>query len=328
MRIAFRSFDRQWIIPDARLIHAPSPDLWRAYSDSQVYFTEQHAHQISAGPGLVFTSLIPDMHHFDARGGRVYPLYRNCMGSDENVAPRLLAFLSEQLELPVTALDLLAYVAAVVAHPTYTARFGRELSTSGIRIPLTSSRGLWSSAIEIGAEVIWTHTYGERFIQEPNRPRVLPLLPETERPYVTHTISDEPAEMPEAIHYDRESRAILLGTGIISPVSNAIWDYEVSGRRIIEKWFSYRSGRPVGRRGSPLDDIMPRSWAPLYTTELLELINVLGRCIALHRQQRDLLNDVWRSPTIGVPELVISGIFPVPAAARKPTRSSSQSTLF
>ena len=39
MRYGFRSFDRQWIIPDNRVINRPNPELWRAHSDEQVYLT-------------------------------------------------------------------------------------------------------------------------------------------------------------------------------------------------------------------------------------------------------------------------------------------------
>jgi hypothetical protein len=328
VRIAYRSFDRQWVIPDARLHHAPSPDLWRAHSDSQMYATEQHAHRILAGPGLVFSSALPDMDHFDARGGRVYPLYRDCRSRDANVTPRLLEDLGKRLGLLVSATDLLAYVAAVVAHPGYTARFNTELSASGIRVPLTTRADLWSIAKKIGAEVIWLHTYGERYIEPPDRPSGPPMLPRLERPYVTRVISDEPDNMPEAIYYERETQAIHLGTGTISPVSSAIWDYEVSGRRIIEKWFGYRKRHPGGRRGSPLDDITPAFWPPHYTSELLELINVLGRCVRLHSQQDRLLNDIWLSPMIRVADLIYEGISPVPAYARKPAKPPSQSLLF
>ena len=29
VRYGFRSFDRQWIIPDNRVINQPNPELWR-----------------------------------------------------------------------------------------------------------------------------------------------------------------------------------------------------------------------------------------------------------------------------------------------------------
>ena len=39
IRYGFRSFDRQWIIPDARLINQPNPTLWNGYSQRQIYLT-------------------------------------------------------------------------------------------------------------------------------------------------------------------------------------------------------------------------------------------------------------------------------------------------
>ena len=43
IRYGFRSFDRQWIIPDNRVINRPNPELWRAHSETQVYLTALHA---------------------------------------------------------------------------------------------------------------------------------------------------------------------------------------------------------------------------------------------------------------------------------------------
>src|SRR5207244_3224548 len=37
MRYGFRSFNRQWIIPDPRVITQPNAALWSTYSDRQVY---------------------------------------------------------------------------------------------------------------------------------------------------------------------------------------------------------------------------------------------------------------------------------------------------
>ena len=38
-RYGFRSFDRQWIIPDCRLINRPNPTIWKTHSARQVYLT-------------------------------------------------------------------------------------------------------------------------------------------------------------------------------------------------------------------------------------------------------------------------------------------------
>ncbi len=60
----YRSFDRQYIIPDNRLINRPNPDLWSAHSDRQVYLTALVRTSPSAGPGLSITGLIPDLEQF------------------------------------------------------------------------------------------------------------------------------------------------------------------------------------------------------------------------------------------------------------------------
>ena len=39
VRIGYRSFDRQWIIPDKRLINRPNPTLWSVRSSRQLYCT-------------------------------------------------------------------------------------------------------------------------------------------------------------------------------------------------------------------------------------------------------------------------------------------------
>ena len=74
-RYSFRSFDRQWIIPDSRLINRPNPTLWKAYSPRQIYLTVPEDRTPTSGPALTVTGLIPDLHHYNGRGGRVYPLW-------------------------------------------------------------------------------------------------------------------------------------------------------------------------------------------------------------------------------------------------------------
>ncbi len=43
---------------------------------------------------------------------------------------------------------------------------------------------------------------------------------------------------------------------------------------------------------SPLSGIQPEHWPAEYTSDLLDLLNVLGRLIALEPRQAALLNDI------------------------------------
>lgn len=72
-RIGYRSFDRQWIIPDKRVINRPNPTLWAVRSERQVYLTAPHDTPPTSGPALTFTGLVPDLHHYKGSfGGRAY----------------------------------------------------------------------------------------------------------------------------------------------------------------------------------------------------------------------------------------------------------------
>ena len=51
----------------------------------------------------------------------------------------------------------MAYVAAVMAHPAFTARFAPDLVRPGLRVPLTADASLFAEAAAIGREVIWLH---------------------------------------------------------------------------------------------------------------------------------------------------------------------------
>jgi hypothetical protein len=97
-RVAYRSFDRQWIIPDQRVIDRPRAELWAAEkSDGELFLVEQHAQAVNSGPGVVFTTLIPEQHHFNGRGGRVLPILHP--DGSANVAPHLLTALEQALVL-------------------------------------------------------------------------------------------------------------------------------------------------------------------------------------------------------------------------------------
>ena len=70
-----------------------------------------------------------------------------------------------------------------------------------------------------------------------------------------------------------------------------IWAYRVSGKQVLLQWFSYRKKnreRPVigGRRlPSKLGDIQPDHWLPEYTTELPNVLNILGLLIDLEPER-------------------------------------------
>lgn len=321
--VAYRAFDRQWLLPDTRLLATPRMDLWRAHGPRQVYVLEQHAHAIDGGPALVFSSDPPDQHCFNGRGGRVLPLFRDGDALAPNVATAVLPSLAVWLGIvDVSAEDLVAYIAAVTSHPGFTAKFAEELETPGVRVPLTYDQELFQRGVELGREVIWLHTYGQRLVDPAaGRPLGSPRLPEDRRPKVLVAIPVNEVGMPDEIAYEPETQTLLVGDGRISPVPPGVWAYEVGGMAIVKKWFGYRKRRPAGRRMSELDAIHPTTWSSDMTSDLLALLNVLARTVELEADQQDLLDHVLAGPLITVDDLASSGALPPPDTARRPHRS-------
>lgn len=326
---AFRSFDRQFMILDVRVIDRVRSELWGVNSECQVFVVEQHAHPIEDGPGLTFGAYVPNVDHFNSRGGRVIPLYRDAAGRHPNIAPGLLRYLHVVLGTEVTERDFLAYVAAVVAHPGYTRRFKGDLAAPGIRVPLTADSELWQEAVEIGREVLWLHTYGQRYMDRVTGcPPGPPRLSEEEQPRPGPAIPATPDRMPDRISYDASAKKLHVGDGVIAPVSPQVWEYTVAGMHVIRTWFESRRRKPRHkRRSSDLDATRPEEWTYRFTDDLLNLLNVLGRCVALEPHQIQLLERVCVGPLITTSDLKREGIFPLSETSRRPPRLSGSDQL-
>jgi len=303
--VGFRFLDRQWLIPDSRVQDRPRPDLWEARTEDQLFVVEQHAHPISDGPGIAFSALIPDMHHFNNRGGRTLPKLHP--DGSQNVAPGLTAALGESLGDEPCVDDLIAYLAGVVAHPGFTERFADELTTPGIRVPITTDTDLWAEAVELGRQVVWLHTYGQSLADAgEGRPQgdIRFSKGDDRQPLALEPIT----EMPSEKSYNPDTRTLRLGDGTWGPVRQEVIDYTVGGRNVINSWFNYRKREPAGRKTSPLDDIHVEEWPTEWTIELIELLTVLTRLVELEPAQADLLERILAGPIATMDDLEAKGV--------------------
>ncbi|MHA7272577.1 type ISP restriction/modification enzyme [Arthrobacter sp. TMT4-20] len=297
-RVAYRSFDRQWVIADYRVLDMPRPDLWAARQPGQIFISEQHSQAFSGGPGLSFSSLIPDVDHFNLRGGRTLPLLHP--NGEFNVTKGLLQSLSGVLGMQITGDDLLDYVAGVSGHPGFTAHFATELRTPGIRIPLTSDPALWLRAVDLGHRVVDLHTYGGRSGNGGTS-----LIRETGDPEYKVTVS----EMPDGFRYDSSAQILYVGeSGEWHGVSPAIAEYSVGQKNIVSMWFKYRVKKPITRGGTELDGIVQEHWPAEWSRELSELLIVLGRLVKMEPDQQQLLDCVMAGDLLPKDKLTAEGV--------------------
>lgn len=308
VRVGYRALDRQWLVPDARLIHRPSPTLWEARVPGQLFVIEQSAHSIEGGPALLLSALIPDMDHFNNRGGRALPMLHP--DGTANLAPGLLASIGEVLgrDAPPMVQDVIAYIAAVTAQPAFTATFSDELSTPGVRVPITSDPKLWRKAVALGQIVMWLHTYGAVGTDDTRPGNNVRYEPGDDRQPLSRTSVQE---MPEELEYDQTTEVLRLGKGEWSPVRREVRGYEVGGRNVLDSWFNYRKAKPAGRRtahSSPLAYMHVEAWPSDWTIELIDLLTVLSRLVELEGEQASLLAQILDGPTLTKNQLTVRGV--------------------
>ena len=162
----WRSFDRQYILADARLMGQTSASLWQAHSSRQVHFATLHADTLGEGVALTVTPDIPDFHFFCGRGGGVAPLWRDHECDEPNIAPGLVEYLQKIYGIEISASDVFAYAAALLGCPRYSERFAQELTDPGPRVPLTADARLFELGRHIGHEVVWLQTQGRSWIKD------------------------------------------------------------------------------------------------------------------------------------------------------------------
>ena len=286
----------------------PSPRLWEHRVSDQVFIVEQHARNPQKGPGLYFSALIPDMNAFNNRGGRVHPALNNA--GKPNLTSEAERLLTENFGEHAPT-ELVYYLAGVTGHPDYVRTFDAELQQAGIRVPLTSDAELWSRTVQLGQYVVWLHTYGERGEPLPGMTRV------TDKP--TDGLYSMPVyeksmggAMPEkkptfTLGEDDIHGEIAFGASRWNNIKKAVFDYTVGGQQTIGLWAKYRLKKPIGRKSSPLDDIVQQNWPSEWTTEFKELLCVLTHMVHLEPAQEKLLADILAGDLIPRGEFISEG---------------------
>lgn len=320
-RYSYRSFDRHWILADNRLGDFLCPSLWRAHSNKQAYLISLFSQPLGNGPALTVAAELPDLDYFRGSYGAkaVMPFYRDADTKRANVMPDLLKILEEELKIKVIPEDFFAYIYGLLAQPAFTERFANEFSRREIRVPISKDADLFRKGRSVGRRLLWLHSYGQRFVPRGyHRGQIPKGMAKCIKP-----VSDDPAVYPEQYEYDDKTKTLSIGNGEFRPVVPAVYEFEVSGLKVVHSWLKYRMKSSPGRRLSFLDDIRPQRWTNEFTTELLELLWILEATIELYPKQKKLLSAVVEGDVFKVNELP-----EVPNEARAVPSQREQGQLF
>ena len=313
--VGYRSFDRQYILADARLIHRPSPKLWEYRIPDQIFIVEQHSRHPKAGPGLYISSLIPDKNSFKgSEGGRVHPAF--AVDGSPNLTEPTARLLSQRFGADAPG-DLVYYLAALTGHPGYVRTFDKPLQQAGIRVPLTADPALWERAVQLGKNVVWLHTYGERGEPLPGM-KYLHQLPEgADYTLPTPTVDmgrtmpeKKPSFSPDPVNSLSEELnnpvmgTVSFGQARCENVEKRVFDYTIGGNQVLGLWAKYRLKKPVVRRSSSLNDIVQREWPEAWSEEYERLLYTLTHLVHLEPAQEKLLDEVLAGEQIFREEFV------------------------
>jgi hypothetical protein len=266
---------------------------------------------------------VPDLHYFCGRGGKdIIPLWRDAAASEPNLTAGFADEVGRSLGVdPPTVEDVAAYVYALLSASMYQTRFAEALRTPGLRVPITADAILWREAVEAGRRRLWLHTYAERF-GDPlaGRDSHVPMVDGVQW---DASVTRMPRDGSD-VRYDPKAMLLCIGDGAIGGVRPDVWNYEVSGMPILNKWLGYRTSRGAGRAASSknaLDAIRPESWPDDWNDELLDLIRVLTLTLDEEPRLVDLLERICEGPLIEADRL------PAPSLAeRRPPATTSRTS--
>ena len=314
VQVGYRSFDRQYILADSRLLHRASPDLWEHRVPGQIFIVEQNAHYPKAGPGLYFSALIPDMDAFNNRGGRAHPVLN--VNGTPNLTESAAQMLHERFGDSAPG-DLVYYLAALTGHPGYVRTFDKPLQQAGIRIPLTADPELWEHAVQLGKQIVWLHTYGERGEPLPGM-QYLHQLPEgADYTLPTPTVDmgktmpeKKPSFSPDPVDSLSEEKnnpamgTVSFGQARCENVEKRVFDYTIGGNQVLGLWAKYRLKKPETKWSSSLNDIVQREWPEAWSEEYERLLYTLTHLVHLEPAQEKLLDEVLAGEQIFREEFV------------------------
>ena len=298
-RYCYRQFDRQYALIDNRFGDRIRPPLVLAAGEDNLFFCSLMTKVLGVGAAIGVSADIPDLHTFCGRGGKdVIPLYRDSDCTEPNIAAGLLDFLASHFGEEPKLEDFAAYVYALLGGQSYTRRYWNELETPGPRVPITRDGALFRKTAALGRQLVWLHTYADRFHGE-GLGQTVPRG----KARCTASVSDDPSCYPEESTFLEDEEAIRVGSGRFEPVENEVWAFEVSGLKIVDSWLSYRMKVRAGKKSSPLDEIRPIRWTGRMTEEFLELLWIIEATLEMEPELEQALDSVVSSPCFEASEL-------------------------
>jgi predicted helicase len=264
--VAYRPLDRRYLYNHRCYGDFLRPELQQVWGNDNVGLYAM-PNGTGGGPAVWCHGLLPDYHAFrGSYGGYAFPLHdRRPNVAASNVSPALIESLSTAYGEAVEAADVFDAILCLLSASSYTLRFAEDLEDVFPHAPFPARQAIFEDAVRIGREIRAVET----FARQPSEPYRGPDFVR---------VRTEPRGAIAAVDYAGGSITLCAdGTGRITGLSERVWNFSVSGYRIVPRWLEGRVGlaadlaivrelRDICGRVAELTDLFGRADAVLEAT--------------------------------------------------------------
>lgn len=233
--VSYRALDLRFLYNHRAFGDFLRPDLQTSWGQENICLYAMPS-GTAAGPGVWCHGLLPDYHAFrGSYGGYAFPLYDRREGPDAtNLSPALIAALSAAYGTPVAPEDAFDAILCLLSASSYTRRFAEDLEDVFPHIPFPADHNVFTEAVRIGREIRAVET----FAREPEAQFRPPSLARQ----VNH-LTGSPVD--PVTYADGEITLCADGSARLTGIPQPVWDFAVSGYRVLPRWIEGRVGLPA-----------------------------------------------------------------------------------
>jgi len=145
-----------------------------------------------------------------------------------NIAKQVFENLNTTYGIKPTPEEILAYIYAVFFSNTYREKYAEFLCIDFPRVPFTADHDLFNEMAALGQRLIDLHLLRSN---------------ELDKPSVRYQGPGENNRIQRPRYLPEENRVYINGEKYFEGISPEIWDYQIGGYKVLQKYLKDRKGR-------------------------------------------------------------------------------------